>query len=162
MKKFEANDRTRGQALEELIFGSSISDFSIRHGLMEDEVVAWISGATPLTRTIGITLAVRLKLPLYYFEEAVPYAHVVAQRGEVVPKNQYKPNEKKRLAVLKELIGATSASTYAYEHDINPEAFERYVSGAIKLDKPTGRKLALKLSLPLNYFDITQPKGSVL
>lgn len=165
MDNFVATDETRAQALAELIYGTSVSKFAQKHGLRADDVQEYISFEAALTKPIGITLAIKIGLPVLYFESAVPYVFLRSQRPQhdkIVTKSQYKPTEMKRLAVLKELIAAAPKEEIKRSIEATWLVIEKYLSGALKLDKNHGRKLALKLGLSINYFDVTPPAGDYL
>lgn len=158
MIKIEATDESRAVALEMLVWGTTVEEFSNRHNLNFEEVRDFISRAQPLTRTIGIALASRLGYPPYYFEDTVPRI----RHDEVLVRTHYKATDLKRITVLKELISSQSETKISKNIQTIWIAIEKYLSGALKLDKINGRKLALKLGLPMNYFDVTQPAGDYL
>lgn len=165
MDNFVATDVTRAQALAELIHGTSVSKFAQKHGLRADDVQEYISFEMALTKPIGITLAIKIGLPVLYFESAVPYVFLRSQRPQqekIITKSQYKPTELKRLAVLKELIAAAPKELIQRNIAATWLVIEKYLSGALKLDKNHGRKLALKLGLSINFFDVTPPSGDYL
>ncbi|WP_408602138.1 hypothetical protein [Pseudomonas sp. PLMAX] len=158
MIDIEATDESRALALEILIYGSSVDEFAHNHKLPTQEIRDYISRKEPLTRTIGITLAVRLGYQPYYFETIIPRVRT----GKIVTKNQYKATELKRLAVLKELIAAKPEADLEKNLNTIWSGIEKYLSGALKLDKNHGRKLALRLGLAINFFDVTPPASDYL
>lgn len=162
MQNFIANDISRAMLLRELIYGTNIERFSYKHNLIESEIQSYISNESTLTRTIAITLAVKIGLPVFYFENTIPDAYQRDKPLKSVAANQHKPDELKRLAVFKELVGRTSVYQFAEDHGVSVVFVQKYLSGAIKIDKTAGRKLALKLGLKLNYFDVTQALSSCL
>ena len=147
----EATNETRALALEMLIWGSTVEEFASKHKLSVQEILDYIALKEPVTRIVGITLASRLGLLPYYFETTVPRV-----------RSQYKATELKRIAALKDLIGSQPEAKLSEKIEKTWMAIEKYLSGSLKLDKNNGRKLALKLGLAMNYFDITPPSGDYL
>lgn len=158
MINIEATDETRALALEILIYGSTVDDFARKHKLPTQEILDYVTRKEPLTRTIGITLAVRLGYQPFYFESIIPRIRT----EKIITRSQYKATELKRLAVLKELIAAEPEEDLVKKLDTTWKGIEKFLSGALKFDKNNGRKLALKMGLAINFFDVTPPASDYL
>jgi transcriptional regulator with XRE-family HTH domain len=69
----------------------------------------------------------------------------------------YKADELSRATVLNELIGNRNICAFASKFGLTSTGLINYLYGGAKLTKQSGKVLAVRLKLPVDYFEVVKP-----
>ncbi|WP_408601962.1 helix-turn-helix domain-containing protein [Pseudomonas sp. PLMAX] len=157
LKSYKATDRSRAVVFKELIGGISAPVLSDEFGLSSIGVSRYINGEVPITKGVGRKLAQKLNVPFNYFEEVEPGSKnpFNSKHYKAKPtKHEAKIQEESRTLVLKELLSGIEIQQLEETFGFTSSRLHNYINLSEPFSVGTGRRLALWLELPYNFFEI--------